>query len=1266
MHIKKLEISGFKSFADRTVIHFDHDVIGVVGPNGCGKSNVVDAIRWVLGEQSAKALRGKGMSDVIFSGSETRPGAGFAEVTITFDNGDPAAAQQLPLEYRGFSELAVTRRICKGDGASEYFINKAAVRLRDVTDVFLGTGVGRKAYSVVEQGKIGLIVSARPEDRRSLIEEAAGITKYKARKKQAETKMDLTRQNLTRVDDIVIELERQIGSLRRQAAKAERYVKYREEHDDLVLWDASHRLLELSALSDVSTRMHGAAHERTLRERALADARDAELEVVRQSGHTSEQAAERAQSTAFVSEQDAQQWETSLERATERYTELTHRLATARQEQDGLHQRAESVRAERELLAAELERIASDHCREEDVVRSEVGKLDGLRLNSGRSALALLDLRRVQGEVGATIARAEASLSGFEQRSLEMVTRGQRMSNELERLAAEEIELQGKREGLILRAAEFVREQQALAEKCRALAAELPVAQRGVQAEEQSLEKCTAELHRKKSRLAALEELARRLEGVGAGVRSLLATKDSALGGIIADRVEVPPELTHAFAALVGERLECVIVEDAERAVELLRKLASSHCGRASLIPRNLRNADETRPTRRSFDGARYLIDEVRFAPADEPLLRALLGNSLLVDSAEDAKRIAEFARGVRGGDMARSGGDIGNSGGDIGNSGGDIGNSGGDTARSGGGDLGSAEVLRGEIDIVTRDGIVFHADGRITGGSGDTMAHGLLQQKHEMRELADLVTSLTEAVGAGRASLAAGRDAILRLRESVDAARTHAHTAELSAVTATQDLRRLEQQITLVSRRRAELSAESSELESQLTRAHAQHDATRTSLEEIVVKRDALLVEIESAVLVDEAARAELASQETRVTERRIELASVRERAQSLRASTERVAHQHAELHQRIESLEAERNANAIDAGRVAAEMMRARAELHDARIEQRRARSEAERTRLGLEELRHELALREAELKLLRGSLDEATAELNTHELELTRLTFERRHLDESIRDKFRGLELAKVVGDYHARARLNGAEKSRSKELANLIERMGPVNVDAMREYEEASQRLEFYVTQRDDLRKALADLTAAIAQMNRESVRLFRHAFDGINRRFIELFPKMFRGGKAELRLTNPNDLLETGVDILAQPPGKRLSNIELMSGGEKAFTAVALLFAIFRYKPSPFCILDEVDAPLDDANVDRYIEAIRAMTDRSQFILITHSKQTMQAVDVLYGVTMQQPGVSKLVGVRVNETAARSDALRDQREAEMMNLEAERSLSIAVA
>jgi chromosome segregation protein len=1197
MHIKKLEICGFKSFVDRTVIHFDHDMIGIVGPNGCGKSNVVDSIRWVMGEQSAKALRGKAMGDVIFSGSESRAQGGFAEVTITFDNRDPAMAQSLPLEYREYSELAVTRRLCRGDGSNQYFINKIPVRLRDVTEVFLGTGIGRKAYSIVEQGKIGMIVSARPEDRRILIEEAAGITKYKARKRQAENKMNLTRGNLVRVGDIVSEIERQLGNLKRQAAKAERYARYRNELDDLMLWDASHRLLGLITSTRVVEQTQAEASESVQVEQTNVDTMDAQIEAMRQAMHSAEGQAERTQNAAFSSDNDVRETQGQITRNSDRYEHLQERLVAAGSERRLLSDKAAGLFEERKELEQTRETAQKAQQVEELSVREAGDLMIDLQRANSEANVVLTAVRQRHADTNAAIARSEASLIGFAQRSSEMVARGERLRGELSRLQNEHSDLLNQQENRVQQTDELANRKSAMCDARDALRNELPTLESLLSNRQRNLIGKRDELLEKKSRLAALEELAERMEGVGTGVRNLLQTGDSSLGGLVADRIDVPKDMMQAFAGLVGDRLQCVIVEDLDRALELLRGLANDQQGRASIIP-NASDLVSRLPIGNAAqdswlqhpDVIGLMVDHVIFHADDEAVIRSLVGDAIVCKTAEQARALV--AAGCN-------------------------------------------------QDIVTLEGTVFHVDGRVTGGAGDSLAAGILEQKREMRELRGLVDNESQAVETLQVEVNQLKERLSGLREALDQAKSEAHEAEIALVTAQQDQRRLEQQIGAAKKRSDEVGTELDELDHMVLEAQAEHDSAKAALERATTERDGLLEELHEVEAKAQAASQQLSEHQSAFTDRKVQLASARERLASTEQSLTRVQRQHSELSDRMDQLEKERDAAAEEAGSVAARIFVLRDELLNAKSEQRSARSRAESARVELDDARHTLALRDAELRELRQVLQNASQRLQQSEMELQRLLMERSHLEEAIAERFRGLELATVVGDFHARRQLGQEEQNRIRELTRLIDRMGSVNLDAMKEYEESSERYTYYTSQRDDLEKALADLEQAIGQMNRESTRLFKHAYDGISRRFKEIFPKMFRGGKAELRLTRPDDLLESGIEILAQPPGKRLGNLELMSGGEKAFTAVSLLLAIFRFKPSPFCILDEVDAPLDDANIDRYVEAVRAMTDRSQFIVITHSKRTMQAVDVLYGVTMQEPGVSKLVGVRVNEGATRS-------------------------
>ena len=1187
MRIRKLEIAGFKSFVDRTVIRFDEDVIGIVGPNGCGKSNIVDSIRWCMGEQSAKHLRGRAMSDVIFNGSETRGPHGMAEVTLTFDNTDPAAALTLPIEYREYAEIAVTRRLYR-DGTSEYLINKTVVRLKDVTDLFLGTGVGTKAYSIIEQGKIGLIVSARAEDRRMLIEEAAGITKYKARKKQAELKMEQTRQNLLRIGDIVSEIQRSLSSLKRQAAKAERYVAYRKELEDLMLHEASHKLLEIISLRKRDAFARAEYAEKVLASRTALAARDAELEVQRLAVHQHEEAAEKIQNQAFAADNDVRTHQAELLRAKDKHRHLEERRAVATAEQLDLEKTIADLVVERKQLEDQLATVQADEQRESTEALDEHERLEELRSGEKEADAEASRLRKQAAEASAKVAAAEATLAGYERRLSDMLVRRDKLEDELGKLVYDAENLESKRAELATEASEAAERKQSTIALRAQLETEAKTLREQAVAGDKKVETAKNELNQKRNRLRALEEVHARLEGVGSGTKALLKTKDPSFAGLVADRIEAPSELLTAFAALLGERLQAIVVTNTEHAATLLADLAAKKQGRAMLVAaRPAYVAGASRPTLDDEDVVGTLFDKLRFAEIDAPLVRALVGDAIVVRSSAAAVRLAPRANGAT---------------------------------------------------LVSLDGTVVRPDGTVSGGAGDAVAAGLLEQKREIRELHDVVAKLSDQVTALLETQSTERQRLAEVTAAVEKARSDAHSAEIAAVTAEKDLKRIDEQVIAAQKRRSIVDRDLAEIMGHLENTGGEQGDARDKLDEGKRIQLEITGQLQSAEYLSTEWRERVLAQQSVVTERKVRLARVRERVTSVGSTVERLARSVDELSGRIKRLDNERTECAKGAGEAAASMMLSREGLDGAVGRAQKAHAALEEARRKLDEARQTLSGREAELKDLRQELAVATDKLREHEMALARLDIEEKHLLDGVREKFRGLELHTIVGDYHKRPPVEARDRARMQELGELLDRMGPVNLDAMREFKEAEERYAYYAKQKEDLDNAIADLEKAIAQMNRESKRLFKTTFDGINTRFKALFPRMFRGGAAELRLTNPEDMLETGIEILAQPPGKKLGNIELMSGGEKALTAVSLIFAIFQFKPSPFCVLDEVDAPLDEANVARYNEAIRAMTSQSQFILITHIKRTMQSVDVLYGVTMQEPGVSKLVSVRVNENA----------------------------
>jgi chromosome segregation protein len=1182
MKIKRLEMIGFKSFVDRTVVTFDDDVLAIVGPNGCGKSNIVDAIRWCMGEQSAKHLRGRSMEDVIFSGSDTRAGHDFAEVTLTFDNDDG----DVPIEFKDYPQIAVTRRLHRS-GDSEYLINKTQVRLKDITDLFLGTGAGTKAYSIIEQGKIGLIVSAKPEDRRLLIEEAAGITKYKSRKRQAEKKMEMTQQNLLRVGDIVAEIERNLGSLKRQAAKAERYIAYRGELEDLQLYEASHKYLEAvgwikleTSLVEEATLLHDQAKTELV-------AREADLETVRLHAREKEEALEQAHNASFAAENEVRAEQAAIERAKEKVGTLEARARQAEGEAHEIHEQMTKLAHERDAVKTSVDLLEEEEAGQAETVAAQDAELQRLSGQFEAAQKEALGLRDAIAKIQTAIASAEAKMAGEGRRRAEMLTRAEKLAaehDELTELLAEHqarvtqlgTTLEDLRLGKTTSAEERARIEELLAELRREMSTS-----------DRTLDESKSTLTKKRSRLHALVEMHARHEGVGAGVKALLKLEDPTVLGLVADRVEAPHELVAALAGLLGNRFQDVVVSDMARGAELLGALRDEKKGRATIVDRMPSYvAGAHAPLPDDADVVARLVDQLRFLPEDEALVRSLVGDALVVRDTAAAARVKP----------------------------------------------------RWASAIVTLDGTVLRADGSVSGGTGEEVAAGMLESKLEARELGLEVAQLDERMTELYARHTALKTGINDTQALLESARHKAHADELAQVTCERDLRAAHQQLENLTRREQTVATEREDVLESIAASDLEHDAARQLLEETQGQAEGMTARQLEAESLAATWREQVDTQRHALTEYKIRIAGTRERLAAGRGTLDRLARSTSELEDRARRLEDELCANAGQVGETAAAWMHHRELLGLALDEQRTCNAVLATARGEFEALRGDLNEREGMLKDLRARLELTREDLAQHELALREQQMVLQHLLESVAEKFRGLNLARVVGDHHMRPPPDEETRGRIQELCQLIDRMGSVNLDAVREHEEASKRFTYYTEQKADLDKALADLERAIAQMNRESRRLFQETFEAINLKFQEVFPRMFRGGRGSLRLTNPDDMLETGIDILAQPPGKKLSNIELMSGGEKALTAVSLIFAIFQIKPSPFCILDEVDAPLDEANVARYNEMIRSMTDRSQFILITHIKRTMQMADVLYGVTMQESGVSRLVSVKVNDTA----------------------------
>lgn len=1191
MRIKSLYISGFKSFADPGHLNFGHGITGVVGPNGCGKSNIIDAIRWVMGEMSAKHLRGRAMQDVIFAGSESRGPSGMAEVTITFHNDG-----NVPPAYAAYEELAVTRRLHR-DGTSEYMINKIPCRLRDITDLFLGTGVGTRAYSIIEQGRIGFIVSARPEDRRSLIEEVAGITKFKVRRKAAERRMVATEQNLARVNDIIAELERQLASLRRQAKKAERYKRVKAELKDLDLHVATMRLLELKVLEQQQQLTRAELEARYADTSRSVEGEEAALEAARLRQLEEEDRLQREQqSSAEVEsklaalERDLSHWKRQLE-------DTRRRTLQASAEMEQAKARLQEMGNERVTLRADLNSTRSGI--EEDRVRRDTAQqaVEEVQGAIGSADAELERLRAAAVEVVHALAQQRSQLGALEKQDRVLAEQRQRAQEEQDAVGDKRGEMISKERDLHRRRERREAELLEWTGRRDTLTEELQGLQREVSASEERILGLRSDLAESRSRLESLEAIARRLEGYSEGVRTIMSPGEGdeeakpavdGILGLVTDVLEAQPEYERAIEALLGDKLQLLITDSHTAGMAAIRYLQERDGGRSGFVPRQPKVVRQTRGPEAHPGLVASALDVVTVQPGHEDIARYLLSDAMVVRDLDAALEIWQ-----RNGQ---------------------------------------------ERTLVTLAGEVLEPAGVLTGGS--EAGSGLLTQAREIRELREKVAALEEALA--EASAAHRQLEARRLQAEVDIQQLskEIRQAELEKVELVKDIEAVEKEITRLVERAEVLAYELEQFEVEQQRVASELTETRVAVEAAEGNKAALDAQLAAQQERRAALAAELEERTELLTTLKIQLASRDEKLASGQGALERLDVQEDELRQRIErdaavitegdtvtaELEERIARGTEDVAQIAREAQERKATLSEAR-----AAYEAERLRMA--EIEQGLRERRKGNDLVRESLIEL-------KMDLQRLQLERGQLVERVAERH-DEDLLRVAGDYHLRPLPGPEELERRTQLEKSLKSMGSINLTAIEECAEVEERYTFLIAQRDDLTGALDSLKRAIQRINRTSRQRFKDAFDKVNNMFQQVFPRLFRGGEARLELLSHDDVLEAGVDIIAQPPGKKLQNVGLLSGGEKALTATALVFSIFLIKPSPFCVLDEVDAPLDDANVGRFNEMLREISSISQFIVITHNKLTMTEADRLYGITMEEPGMSKLVQVDLDkgETAA---------------------------
>jgi chromosome segregation protein len=1190
LRLDKLEVCGFKSFGDRAEVHFPTGITAIVGPNGCGKSNIGDAINWVLGEQSAKMLRGQSMADVIFGGSKTRKPLGMAEVSLMF-----SGAEGLPQADQG--HIVVSRRLFR-TGESEYRLNGARTRLKDIQELLRHSRIGARTYATIEQGKIEQVLNAKPKDRRALIEDAAGVSGYKHKRRLAELRLEATHANLLRVNDIVTEVNRQINSLKRQAAKARRYRRLRDElrEKELIRFARRARTLDvelerLRGEENASRDAEAATAARLARlEAGLAERREA----LEQGNRTLRETSDRVHQLDIEIDREEGQIRSCRERiaeATERAERqeaeaqtLAVRLreveTSARAHGEMLHTR----RTERERLSQELEREQSalaEAERADGALREEIEALRGRQFAAmARSA----ELRNRTRNVEEALERAGQRRSRIETEQADArddLSRMESVSRELERETSE------RRQGLERRRAALRSDEERLAERRKREGAVVE-ALAAARAREQSA----------RSRLGTLEDIDTRFAGASDGVKTLLSA-GSASGirtrGVVADYVEASRDVEGAAERYLHWLLPTVVLDsdsDAQRAAEFLRRQGA---GRTSLISKSqpagalavgTSSNGGGEPPREILQDRRVLgrlRDKLILKASANGVVAERIGDAILVESLAAA---LDLHRRYAAADYLTPTGEIVYASGVI----------------AAGGEAGTDQGL-----------LVHRRKTELARGEAGAAASETVRIQAEVEELRAELAGLEGATREGRTALEeADREAVqlqLRVQRFADESERSGRRSQV-----------LEDEL-------ATLDTETAALRQELERVRGAATGAEGAQQEL---------ESELAAATERAERdlEELRQRMGRVTDLRAAEAASRERLESAEGDGRRLDEAQGELRGRFERVR-EDAAAAVTLAEATRELIaRTEADLVQ-HLEQRKARAaslgEMEREIARGQEA---LARDEGEQGTIRAAVETQRERTREAELARARAEADREHLDELCRQEL-GVPASQASPPEEGEGEIDlDALEAEIDGLKQRIERIGPVNLTAIDEFSELEERHAFLTAQREDLQQSMDSLRETIRRINRESRQRFTEAFERVRQSYQEVFKLLFSGGRADLRLEEGEDVLECGIEILAQPPGKRLAGVHLLSGGEKALSAIALLFAIFRYQPSPFCLLDEVDAALDDANVGRFTRMVAEYAKHTQFIIITHNKLSMESADLLYGVTMEEPGVSTLVSLQL--------------------------------
>ncbi|MCP4849483.1 MAG: chromosome segregation protein SMC [Verrucomicrobiaceae bacterium] len=1255
MRLKSLKLHGFKSFANRTDFEFHPGVTGIVGPNGCGKSNVVDAIRWVLGETSAKALRGGEMADVIFNGTDKRKPVGMAEVTLTLAD----CEETLGLDY---NEVAFTRRVFR-DGKSEYRLNGNLCRLKDIHEILMDTGIGRTAYSIMEQGKIDMLLSSKPEDRRTVFEEAAGITKFKSQKKEALRKLEYTEANLLRVNDIIEEVKRQINSLNRQANKARRYQELLTDVRVLDVHYSHRQFIELdgekseltNSIHSLGTTITDFQSQTVGKEKAIVEARDALATLEAEIASRREQLIETQNRISSA--------QNRIEFNEERQLELQELINQNSEDITKTNSTLGKEASELEVTAVALQRVTENLARQRQQFEEQENINNGLKNKRVELAEKLLALSQEITAVEANIAEIRAELGSYSTQTESNREREGHLNGELTSLEQEHAE----------RLAESTSLGDQLSAADKSLAdneSNLALAEKDYQAARNDSTRCAKELsdlHRelaeKESRLEVLKALVAEGEGLESGTQAILSglneesIQQSSIRGLLSSFIEVPSEFIPAIEASLGAHLQTILVSDQKTAEEAINILARGRMGRASIIPENFVAISSDRQLMTLPDGVEaWALDKIKSTENVRPLLEQLLDQTLIVS------------------------------------------------------DLQSALQLRTELpghSFATLDGAFISADGIMRGGAGEADEAGsLLARLNEVKLLESHTAALNDQLGEKQLELDHIEQNSIALSSRMDECREKLQTAKINQST-------LEGKRSLLSREREGLDSKLKNIRWEQGELQQRRETAEIKLSELDEQQRTLSETLQASSQSRSEFEAELnevSHQETQSAER---IAELRTTMAVEEQSQQALQEQQAPITARMGELEAIITRRESEVSKYQDRITNAGSESSSLKDEIQNMTCNAEKLGTALgdvteQRLKHQSAVNDAEtmLREARQELATLTEQRGKEEVKVTQIDLRIENLNATISQRY-NIKLEHFEPDSHALltaiAEQKKARQRREKrknsiaqkaadehehdpdnadpdleevpnpdesrtiaenptdreepsgipgedqpdwnfvemvigELRQRLDSMGPVNLEAIEEFEALQERYDFLTKEHEDLINSKDHLHKVISKINRETRTRFADTFEQVRKNFREVFKELFgEQGKANLVLLDETDPLESGIDIIAKPPGKKPQSITLLSGGERAMTAVALLFSIYMVKPSPFCVLDELDAPLDESNIGRFIKLLERFTQQSQFVIVTHNKRTMNRCEVIYGVTQEEFGISKLIGMQFSSS-----------------------------